>query len=113
MVIANKHLIQFLYYGFQRFCPHIPDQTVYFFTRLCKFLPAGFALFQGHSEVLHPTFQMFIELLRFFFILEAYHEIVCVDHQSAISFQLRLYTFLDHSRMRSTRLGLYPPILII
>lgn len=101
---------------------NIPNQTVYFFTLLCKFLPAGFplhpeftvpamgtvmcktqkceglwfsafpptsflckpsklyesgfALFQGHSEVFHPTFQMFIEFLCLFLILEAPHKIV-------------------------------------
>ena len=101
MVIPNKYLIQFLYDGFQRFCPHVPNQMVDFFALLCKFLPAGFplhpefsvpamgtvmcktqeceglrlsafpctsflcksskldepgfALFQGHSEVFHPS----------------------------------------------------------
>ena len=55
MVISNKNLIQFLYYGFQRLSPHVPNQTMDFFAFLYKFLPTGFPL---HLEFTVPSMEI-------------------------------------------------------
>ncbi len=67
----------------------------FFFRKSPEFYETALAFFQGHSEALHPAFQMFIEFLRFSPILEARHKVIGVDHEPSKTLQFRLYALLE------------------